>query len=293
MDKLNNFLRKVIKAVSGYELARRGSGGSSFIALARKNIEIQPFYDSLLLRNTTKDELKGTKAMYRYLHYLRLKTILENYQINTVLDVGANQGQFATELRSIGYKGKIISFEPVSNTFAGLKESALNDPNWEVYNLALGSQNGEQKINVADSSVFASFLKSNDWCEQSFGESSVASREETVIIRRLDEVLNEMVENLDQARIYLKMDTQGYDLEVFAGLGSLHDRVFALQSEVSVIPIYQNMPHLTDSVSLFEKHGFELAGMYPVNVDKSTLRVIEFDCLMVNSNLQKEPAVAT
>ncbi|HEY9880632.1 MAG TPA: FkbM family methyltransferase [Leptolyngbyaceae cyanobacterium] len=287
MEKLNNLLRRVIKAISGYELARRGRGGSSFIAFAREDIEIQPFYDSLLLRNTKKNELKSTKAMYRYLHYLRLKTILEKYQINIVLDVGANRGEFSRDLRDIGYTGKIISFEPVSSTFKVLEAAASSDLNWEVYNLALGRQNSEQTINVADSSVFASFLKSNDWCEQAFGESSVASREETVTVRRLDEVLNETVKDLDKARIYLKMDTQGYDLEVFSGLGSLSGRVFALQSEVSVIPIYQDMPHLTDSISLFEKHGFELAGMYPVNVDPSTLRVIEFDCLMINSKIQK------
>ena len=104
-----------------------------------------------------------------------------------------------------------------------------------------------------------------------------------MIVRRLDEVLDETVDNLDRSRIYLKMDTQGYDLEVFAGLGNMHEQILALQSEVSAVPIYQGMPHFTDSISCFEQAGFEIAGMYPVSTEKSGLRVVEFDCLMVRS----------
>jgi FkbM family methyltransferase len=288
MNKLNRLVKKIIKAISGYKIERRGQDRSSFIALARDNIEMQSFYlDSLLLFDKTQNETIATKGIYDYLLQLRLKTILKKYQIDLVLDVGANTGQFASSLRNIGYKQKIISFEPVSTTFSRLQETASIDPNWDVYNLALGRENGEQKINVADSSAFTSFLTANSWCEQKFGKISVGSREETVRVRRLDEFLTETVENLDRARIYLKMDTQGYDLEVFAGVDRLYPRIFALQSEVSVIPIYQNMPHLTDSITHFEKTGFELAGMYPVTLDQSTLRVVEFDCLMVNSRVQQ------
>jgi hypothetical protein len=79
------------------------------------------------------------------------------------------------------------------------------------------------------------------------------------------------------------MDTQGYDLEVFAGLGDVREQVLALQSEVSVVPIYQGMPHLTESISCYEQAGFAIAGMYPVSTEKSALRVVEFDCLMVST----------
>lgn len=268
--------------MSGYEV--QGSG--RYFGLARESVEMQFLYPgSLILMEKTENEVNSTWEMYNYLRKLRLKTILEKYQINTVLDVGANEGQFAKELRNIDYKGRIISFEPISSTFEVLNQAAQSDPNWDVYKLALGRQTGEQKIYVADTSVFTSFLKSNSWCEQEFGKSSVGSREETVTVRRLDEMLNEILDDFDQARMYLKMDTQGYDLEVFSGLGSLCESIVALQTEMSVIPIYQNMPHLTESILFFENTGFELAGMYPVNLDRSTLRVIEFDCLMVNSRI--------
>lgn len=291
MSGFKSFLKKTIKTISGYDIQGCGAGG---FALARENIEMQ-FLDpaSLVLIQKTDNELQETSGIYDYLRRLRLKTLLEKYQIDIVLDVGANRGQFASELRRIGYKGKIISFEPISSAFEVLQETARNDLHWDIHKLALGSQNTEQKIYVADMSVFTSFLKSNDWCEQQFGKSSVGSTEETVTVRRLDEVLHETVENLDKARIYLKMDTQGYDLEVFKGLGGKYNKIFALQSEMSVIAIYQGMPHLTDSISFFEEAGFELAGMYPVTQEESTLSVIEFDCMMVNSKILKELSNAT
>ncbi|WP_310425790.1 FkbM family methyltransferase [Chamaesiphon sp. VAR_48_metabat_135_sub] len=281
MSKLKQVLKNIIKTITGYEV--QGVGRSSF-ALARGNVKAKFLYPAtVILTETRDDEIDSTRRVYDYLCQRRLKTLLEKYQINLVIDVGANEGQFASDLRQIGYQGKIISFEPISSAFEILKAAASNDKNWDIHKLALGKQNAEQKIYISNDSVFTSFLKSNDWCEQEFGEESVGKQEETVIVRRLDELLNETVDNLDRARIYLKMDTQGYDLEVFMGLGNIHEQVFALQSEVSVVPIYQEMPHLTDSILFFEQAGFDIAGMYPVSTEKSGLRVVEFDCLMVRS----------
>lgn len=287
MSIFSSYLKTIIKAVSGYQIRRCGIGRSSFIALAKDNIEIPFCHDEgLLLVNKSKDELVGTKGIYNCLELLRLKTILEKYQVNLVLDVGANRGQFASKLRNIGYKDKIISFEPLSSIYQVLKQRAIEDPNWETYNLALGKENGKQVIHIAEETEFSSFLNSNSWCEQRFGERSLAVKDETVTVRRLDELLSEAIENLDELRIYLKMDTQGYDLEVFGGVGNILKHIVALQSEVSVLPIYENMPHITDSISLFEKAGFDLAGMYPISYSGATLQVVEFDCLMIKSTRQ-------
>ncbi|MGO9527578.1 MAG: FkbM family methyltransferase [Verrucomicrobiia bacterium] len=97
--------------------------------------------------------------------------------------------------------------------------------------------------------------------------------------RRLDDVLDEVAPDCHRKRIFLKMDTQGYDLKVFKGLGNKLDHIVAIQSEVSLIPIYENMPHRTDSISLYERAGFGVAGLFPVTLD--ACRVIEHDCLMV------------
>jgi FkbM family methyltransferase len=285
MSKLKQLLKNIIKTISGYELKGIGVGG---FALVRENIMTKYLWPStVIITEQTNDEVGSSRGVYEQLCQLRVKTLLDRYQINLVIDVGANEGQFASDLRQIGYQGKIISFEPISSVFEILKTAASIDRDWDVYNLALGKQNSEETIYIADDSTFSSLLKSNDWCEREFGDESVGKRAETVVVRRIDEVLGETGENLDRARIYLKMDTQGYDLEVFMGLGNMGEKVLALQSEISVVPIYQGMPHLTESISFFEQAGFGIAGMYPVCTEKSALRVVEFDCLMVR-NTQME-----
>jgi FkbM family methyltransferase len=281
MSKFKQLLKNIIKSISGYKLEGLSNGSFAFL---KENVSVKYFWPStVILRQELADEVESNRKIYDHLCQLRIKTLLDRYQINVVIDVGANEGQFASELRRMGYHGKIISFEPISSVFETLKTIASLDRDWDVYNLALGQENSQKTIYIAGDSAFSSLLKSNDWCEREFGDESVGKREETVIVRRLEEVLHENIENLDQAKIYLKMDTQGYDLEVFMGLGDMDKKVLALQSEMSVVPIYQGMPHLTESISFFEQAGFGIAGMYPVSTEKSALRVVEFDCLMVRN----------
>lgn len=208
----------------------------------------------------------------------QIRSIIEKFEINVVLDVGANEGQFAQQLRSF-YLGEILSFEPVAFVFEKLAKAASTDPNWHVYKLALGSQESTQTINVSDSTDFSSLLRTNDYCIHRFGDRAQGKREEVVSVRRLDELLEKIAPDIENKRIFLKMDTQGYDLEVFKGLGNKLKHVIAIQSEVSLISIYEGMPHWTESISIYEKAGFGVVGMFPVNRDSG--RIIEYDCLLV------------
>ena len=214
-----------------------------------------------------------------YIEYIiQRKQMFKNFPIDLALDVGANEGQFAHDFRAV-YKGDLISFEPVSAPFNRLSEIASHDPRWKVYQLALGSQNSTQTMNVFRSTDFSSFLKTNAYCAKRGGETVMGTGQEVVSVRRLDDVLEELVPDCNRRRIFLKVDTQGYDLEVFKGLGNKLERVVAIQSEVSVIPIYDEMPHWTDCISFYENAGFGVVGLFPVTWDG--VRVIEFDCLMV------------
>jgi len=211
---------------------------------------------------------------------LYLKSVLDKYGVDLVLDVGANQGQFVDTLRKF-YKGKVISFEPVSTVFDKLKNAAAADPQWDVYNVALGSQNDTQTLNVSQSSVFSSFLKINNYCHDRFGANADTIRQEVVSVRRLDEMLEQMAPECNGARIFLKMDTQGFDQEVYKGLGNLVKQIVGLQTEVSVIQVYNDMCPWTESIRFFEAEGFDVVGLFPVNRD--ALRVIEYDCMMISS----------
>jgi FkbM family methyltransferase len=206
-----------------------------------------------------------------------LRWILQRQRVSHVMDVGANTGQFGKFMRSI-YSGRMSSFEPVSSAFDHLRQATRDDPNWEAYQVALGSKPGVANIRVAPRSNFSSFLQTNDYCVTTFGERTMGTREELVKVSRLDEVLEEISADHTDERIYLKMDTQGFDIEVFMGLGDKLSRVVALQSEVSLIPIYEHMPHWTECLEAFEQAGFGVAGMFPVNRDQG--RVVEYDCVL-------------
>ena len=213
-------------------------------------------------------------------YILQRRRIFEEFSIDLVLDVGANVGQFGKELRSF-YKGEIISFEPVSAAFDRLAKTSFNDPHWRCYKVALGSQDTMKRINVSSRSDFSSFLKTNEYCTHFFGDGATGMKEEVVTVRRLDGTLEEIIPSISNRSIFLKMDTQGFDLEVFKGLGDKLKYVAVLQSEVSVIPIYEGMSHWIDCISFYEREGFEVAGLFPVTLD--SCRVMEFDCLMVRT----------
>src|ERR1035437_4752305 len=89
---------------------------------------------------------------------INYRKILTKYKINSLLDVGANEGQYAMAMQKWGFDGKIISFEPVKNTFQKLKENAAGNANWEAVNIALGDKNGEEYINVSKNTVSSSIL---------------------------------------------------------------------------------------------------------------------------------------
>lgn len=191
----------------------------------------------------------GTQASQVAWHY-RICTVIQRRQvfndlaIDLALDVGANLGQFAHDLR-LCYRGELISFEPVSAVFQSLVRTACRDPHWKVYQLALGSEKSKRIINVYPGTELSSFLKTNAYCAEKFGAGAETVQREVVSVRRLDEVLEEVAPYCRGKRIFLKMDTQGYDVEVFKGLGDKLEHIFAIQSEVSLIPLYEGMPHWT------------------------------------------------
>jgi FkbM family methyltransferase len=211
-----------------------------------------------------------------------LLTLLERTRIDCILDVGAHWGAYGTLVRKAGYREEIVSFEPVSTSASKLQERVDMDPRWSMHRVALGSHNGREEINVLRESDLASFLTTTDYGESHFPEATVLERRETVDIRRLDSLLDDCVRRASERRFFLKMDTQGWDLEVLQGAAGYHDRIFGLQSELSVKPLYEGMPSYFDALGRFQELGFEPTGMFPVTRDRY-LRVVEFDCVMTKA----------
>ncbi|MFT5657628.1 MAG: FkbM family methyltransferase [Gammaproteobacteria bacterium] len=210
--------------------------------------------------------------------------LIQLHGIDLVLDVGGNKGQFARSLRNEGYQGDIHSFEPVKATFAELQQASQSDKQWFVYDFAMGKQPGQATVNVTKSSDFASFLKPNDYGSERFKKNKVTYTE-LVDIDTVDHFLEREISNFKSKHIFLKTDTQGFDLQVVKGAEKSLPFIHCLLSEISFIPIYDEMPHYLETLETYESIGFSVSGFYPITRCKKTLSVIEMDCVMVNKGI--------
>jgi FkbM family methyltransferase len=208
---------------------------------------------------------------------------IERLGIDLVIDVGANEGQFARKLREI-YRGEIISLEPVSWAFEKLEPLAHTVHGWRAYKVAAGSSQSQVDINVSNKTNFSSLLEPSAYSESRFGKDVATNIKEAISVRRLDEFLRQVVPDIGKRRIFLKLDTQGYDLEAFRGASGILDRIYILQSEVSLIHLYENMPHWTISINEYERSGFGVLGLFPVARDRNSGQIIEYDCLMTKAS---------
>lgn len=222
------------------------------------------------------------KALHKRMTNEHVASILQAYGVDCVLDVGANKGQYALDLRKAGYTGHILSFEPVPEMFEQLERRAAKDPKWTAHHCALGREEGTVEMHVVAGSM-SSVLPPSEYGNRRYKRFRDVQTVE-VPLRRLEYSLDEFLpEGLDAPRVYLKLDTQGYDVEVFAGLGERVHEVVGMQSEVALLQIYEGMPRLTEAVETFEGAGFEITGMFPVTRETDTGRVLEFDCVLARA----------
>lgn len=205
--------------------------------------------------------------------------LFREQSINCVLDVGARHGEYGTFLRRNAFKGHIISFEPVSSNFVHLQQASAADPLWDVYPFALGQETNQMSINVSTSTNYSSFLTPSSYGHEYYPGIEAATNEE-VAVRRLDELFEEVTKSIANPRVYLKMDTQGWDLEVFRGARGCLSSILALQSEMSLQPLYTDMPNWTAAIAEFEKAGFAISGLFAV-VRDGRGRLSEVDCVMI------------
>jgi FkbM family methyltransferase len=205
----------------------------------------------------------------------RLAKLLARHNIDLVLDVGANQGQYARYLRTIGYCGRIVCFEPLSDAFAILSDYARKDHKITIApRMALGDHTGSVSINVAANSESSSLLTVSDTHIKA--EPLVKSiRTETVPINRLDEIASDYVADADS--VFLKIDVQGYELSVLRGAGELLLKIRGIQLELSLEPLYEGELLYREMIETVESAGFELYDLNPCFSDNITGKTYQLD----------------
>lgn len=207
--------------------------------------------------------------------HARLRQLLAAYQVDTVLDVGANEGQYAASLRNeVGYSGRILSFEPMQAAFEVLKKNAARDPHWQAMHCALGDVDGTSDINVAGNSYSSSLLDMLPAHLQSAPESAYV-RKECIEIKRLDSVFDALI---DGARnIYLKIDTQGFEGRVLKGGEQSLAGIATVQMEMGLVPLYDGEMPFRELCDFMSARGYEMVALLPGFSDPKTGQLLQVD----------------
>jgi FkbM family methyltransferase len=193
---------------------------------------------------------------------------------DVVLDVGANTGQFALHLRWAGWEGRIVSYEPLTTAFGALSRNAAKDPQWQVFNLALGATKGSAPIHIAANSQSSSLLPMLETHRSAAPESAYVG-EETVDIVPLDDALAGVVTESD--RLCIKLDCQGYEGQVLDGASKSLEQTVMVIMELSLVDLYEGAMRFDEAVPRMRDEGFVLASIDPVFFDPETQQLLQVD----------------
>jgi FkbM family methyltransferase len=208
-----------------------------------------------------------------------LRDCLLQMDINVVLDVGAYIGNYARELREVGYRGQIISFEPVQASYEQLRAAMHNDSLWFGEPFGLSDEDREARINTHSCGKFNSLLTLRQDAERAYSLDPARRSQAPIKLRRLDGVLPQLVEGIRSPRIFMKIDTQGHDVSVFKGASAVLGMIVGLQSELPAVEIYDGMFSMSAMLSYYAGCGFVPIGFYPVNTFHNLRISPEFDVL--------------
>lgn len=218
---------------------------------------------------------------FDFVRYYPVAGTLQHFGITTVLDVGANVGQYASMLRSQGYANRILSFEPVAASYARLKEAAKDDPNWEVFHHGLGADDASVEMFVEGDSSMNSMLCARQ--DLPLMKNEIHKSRQVVEIRRLDSIFDALCTR--DEKIFLKIDTQGFELDVLKGAEKSMSRFTGLELELSLTPLYQKQSCLPEVAAYLYQRGFKLWSIERGIADVKSGETYEVEGIFIRSDL--------
>ena len=203
--------------------------------------------------------------------------LLQLNRIDAVFDVGANVGQYARQIRRHGYRGRIISFEPVTSNHTSLTKVSAGDTTWIVApRMALGEDDGMTEIQVSAYSDMSSLLPATSETQTAFPRAQVLATE-PVDKRRLDGIFSDYVQ--DGERSFLKLDTQGFERHVLDGAAQVLPSIQGLQLELSLVPLYEGESLFDELHERVCSLGFEAYLFTPGYYSRRVGRQLQIDCI--------------
>ncbi len=176
--------------------------------------------------------------------------------IATVLDIGANKGQFAMMIHKILPHATIFSFEPIEKCYNKIVKKMIKVPNFRAFNYALGDTDASMEMHVNDFTPSSSLLQMTGFHVCVFPFTAKEHMEE-VRIKRLDTIAQELSFN---GNLLVKIDVQGYEDKVIEGGQSVISRAKVLIVETSFQTLYVGQPLFEDIYDVLKKMDFRFVG---------------------------------
>jgi FkbM family methyltransferase len=200
--------------------------------------------------------------------------LIDAYRVDLVVDVGANSGQYAGAIRAAGYRGRIVSFEPLRKPHAELATAATADTAWECRQLALGQRRCTTRVNVSEDSRNSSVLAVGNRHLRAVPDSRTVEIESVSMVR-LDEIWAGVAR--EARRPYLKIDVQGYELEVLRGATEALGAFSLVEVKLSMAPVYVGGPLFVDVFGFLRAQGFAPIAFEGVLDDEETGEMLQAD----------------
>jgi FkbM family methyltransferase len=179
-------------------------------------------------------------------------------EYKTIIDIGANKGQFSLAARKNIPDSEIFAFEPLKKPGNIFRLLFSKDKHTHLFNIAIGAKKKESIMNVSRSDDSSSLLEisdlQNDLFPNTYKDGSELIHEDTLESTMQDYVIN--------SPSLLKIDVQGYELEVLKGCMSYMSKFDSVYCECSYMPLYKGQPLATEIISYMESCGFVLDGIY-------------------------------
>jgi FkbM family methyltransferase len=219
--------------------------------------------------------------------YRSLLSLLNRTSVEMILDVGANIGQFAKGMLSSGYQGEIISFEPLRSEHQRLCAAANGVTNWKIApRTAIGAAAGELNINISANSISSSLLAMLE--SHTLASETISSYigQEKVAVQRLSVAAAPFLTK--SPRLFIKIDTQGYEHLVLDGASELLPSTIGLKIELSFENLYEGQKQAAEMLSKIDALGFFLYDLTLGFRDRRTGRLLQADGVFIrNSEREK------
>ncbi len=208
---------------------------------------------------------------------------LDKLNIKTIIDIGANRGQFARRVFLIFPEAKIFCFEPVEEAFDGLKKWAESSGQGRVFvfNVALGDKEEEKEmflhLNHTDSS---SMLQTTKSFENDF---HLAQNQKKIKVNQytLDTALEKLVKKELEKEVLVKMDVQGYEGLVISGAKKILLKSKACIIEIVNDEFYKGQPDFKKIFFLMDNFGFKYYGNLEQVIDHRDGHITYYDAIFI------------